>query len=231
MVFPGLAHTVEDWREFAEHFGKALLVPENTYHTGQFIPCDVSWPDWWQKEILVILQDYPSISHIIAHSRGVVDAIKLVPDMRIMDRVTLLAPPIHPRVSKGKKRSAKDFEHIHEVLMDECLSHLCPEFNDAQYEAFLGRHIWWYGNRFREMWKVESPVKSHLQEQCIHELSHLPANWNIEMIVGSDDPWNDNDELEKIQAGRPNMRVQTIESGHFPQVSKAKELATLMKNL
>lgn len=229
MIFPGLSHAVEDWKEFAAHFGETIVVPRNMFHEGMKEPAGVSWPDAWQQELMKLLERFPLIARVIAQSRGIVDILMIAELTKHIKDAVLVTPPIGDKVHTGKARVFGHGDDPDARVLDSCLASLSPDMDEETYRSFVQRHKATYGSNFRRLYKTESPKTTHLKDRSTQLLRTVCSSIRMRMIVGMQDLWHDEEELAIIQAARPSMQVERINTGHFPHVSAPGLLAHTIK--
>ncbi|TSC78904.1 MAG: hypothetical protein G01um101425_912 [Candidatus Peregrinibacteria bacterium Gr01-1014_25] len=233
-VSPGIGDAPDDWQALSACLQRTLLVPRNGFHTGSWdwhAAPDGDWQRWWQNQLRLHIQS-TGITTVIAHSRGVADALQAISELPHVRTVVAIAPPTasYPRIDDNVPcPPEEDTDDLTIGLMNRCLGPLCHGMDYDVYRAMLRRHQLEYGDRFKRIMRMEDPTKHRLAEKTIALLREaVRKGIDIRIIACSQDPWHDPRELTRIIDGT-NLIPTTLPLGHYPHVSSPVLTAACMQ--
>lgn len=177
-------------------------------------------PADWENELVdgyAGLCDRYGIKHVVAHSRGTLQAI-LVALKKELDTVTMLHPPLK-KCPPGNESRLNLPPGDPRRAIDTVLTPTAIRMNDTTYETMLERHYERYGkdpnretlmNIFRYDVQPLTSNENLVREMIRHVENDVAAR--VLVIAGNYDPWDG-------PLGDKNKTIVRLNEGHFAHIS------------
>jgi pimeloyl-ACP methyl ester carboxylesterase len=233
LVVPGLCGTAQDWAPLAQEIRQGVLVAENAFHRQPGLLKGSQGDTWaqWQEELAEILRTYKGIGTIIAHSRGVIDALKLC--VHPEQKLVLVAPPLRTKRQTPALFPQLDAgDNLDLYRLVQTLGPLCPDMTEEEFGVFVRRHAQSYGPLYPQILKKESPEKTHVSTLCREALLTAIAERKRQLllIAGANDAWHDPDVLAAADGQGELLTTITLDAGHYPHVERPDLVAAAIRS-
>lgn len=210
----GLAYHPSDFADVALELPGTIHVVNNPIHTGTK-KRTADWQQWLRSGYVDICNTLKA-DFLVGHSCGGFDALAMKDAIPSLKGVAMITPPYESNGFGDMANRLRDYG-----LLDLCLTPLCTDLSDAQYENMVVTHHASYGRQMKDIYRHEMPSRDPKHREAILE-SMRTSRIPLFILLGSKDPWN-KDTMGKDTP--THITVRTIDTNHYPHLSAPKEVA------